>query len=67
MLHRLNNVNGLNVLECSYYSAYGIYICKTHVLNVLCTVTFLNVKVMPTRRAGTCASTSITQGIFGTG
>ena len=56
MLHRLNNVNGLNVLECSYYSAYGIYICKTHVLNALYTVTFLNVKVMPARRAGTCAS-----------
>ena len=50
MLHRLNNVNGLNIPECSYYSAFGIiYICKTHVLNVLCTIymTFLNVKVMP--------------------
>ena len=57
MLHRLNNVNDLNVLDSSYYSAYGIYICKTHVLNALCTVTFLNVKVMPTRRAGTYAST----------
>ena len=56
MLHRLNNVNDLNVPECSYYSVYGIYICKTHVLNALCTVTFLNVKVMPARRAGTCAS-----------
>ena len=53
MLHRLNNVNGLNILKCSYYSAYGIYIYKTHVLNVLCTMTFLNVKVMPERRAGT--------------
>jgi len=26
------------------------------VLNALCTVTFLNVKVMPARRAGTCSS-----------
>ena len=53
MLHRLNNVNGLNVVECSHYSAFAIYICKPHVLNVLCTVTFLNVKVIPARRAGT--------------
>ena len=56
MLHRLNNVNGLNILECSYYSAYGIHICKTHVPNALCTVTFLNAKVMPSRRASTFAS-----------
>jgi len=53
MLHRLNNVNGLNVPECS---TYGIYICKTHVVNALCTMTFLNVKVMSARRAGTYAS-----------
>ena len=57
MVHDTAQVNGLNVLEYSYYSAYGIYICKTHVLNVLCTVAFLNVKVMPARRAGTYAST----------
>jgi len=56
MLHRLNNTNGLNIPECSYYSAYGIYICKTHVLNALCTMTLLNMKVIPARRAGTYAS-----------
>jgi len=49
-------MNGLNIPECSYYSAYGIYICKTHVLNALCTMTLLNVKDMPARRAGTYAS-----------
>ena len=52
-------MNGLNVPDCSYYSAYGIYICKTRVLNVLCTMTFLDVKVMPARRAGTYASVNI--------
>ena len=50
-------MNNLNVPEYSYYSPCGTYICKIHVLNALCTVTFLNVKVMPARRAGTYAST----------
>ena len=50
-------MNGLNVPKCSYYSAYDIYICKTHVLNVLCTMTFFQfVKLMLARRAGTYAS-----------
>jgi len=49
-------VNGLNVPKCS---AYGIYKCKTRVLNALWTMTFLNVKVMAARRAGTYASLSI--------